>query len=97
MAMRHILEEQIERSEKNIAVYRDRLAKLPKGVLYPRKRGDKTYYYLKFRDETGKRVDQYVKADQVDAVRRQLSKRKELLCMIRGLQDDIKIAKKGLR
>ena len=97
MSMRHVLTEQIERSEKNIEVYRDRLAKLPKGVLYPRKRGDKTYYYLKYRDETGKRVDQYIKKDQVDLVKRQLEKRKELLGMIRGLQDDIKIARKGVR
>lgn len=97
MAMRQVLIDQIERSEKNIEVYMGRVVKLPKGVLYPRKRGDKVYYYLKFRDESGKRVDQYIRADQVDDIRRQLSKRKELLGMIRTLQEDIKIAKKGLR
>lgn len=97
MSMRYVLQDQIERSEKNIEKYRGRLAKLPKGTLYPRKKGDKVYYYLKFRDESGKRVDQYVKADQVDDIRRQLDKRKELLGMIRGLQEDIKIARKGLR
>lgn len=97
MAMRHVLTEQVERSEKNIEVYRDRLAKLPKGTLHQRKRGGKVYYYLKYRDESGKRVDQYIKADQVDDIRRQLSKRKELLGMIKGLQEDIKIAKKALK
>lgn len=49
MAIKHVLEDQIERNEKNIIVYKGRLAKLPKGVLYPRKRGDKVYYYLKYR------------------------------------------------
>jgi len=97
MAIKHVLEDQIERNEKNIIVYKGRLAKLPKGVLYPRKRGDKVYYYLKYRDEEGKRVDQYIKADQVDRVKKQLNRRKEFLDMIRGLQEDIKIAKKGLR
>lgn len=97
MSMRHVLQEQIDRDEKNIIVYKGRLAKLPKGVLYPRKRGDKVYYYLKYRDEEGKRVDQYIKADQVDSVKKQLNRRKEFLDMIRGLQEDIKIAKKGLR
>lgn len=97
MAMRHVLEEEIIRIEKNIEKYRERLAKLPKGVLYPRKRGDKVYYYLKYRDEEGKRVDKYVKEDQVDLIKRQLERRKELLNMIKGLQEDIKIARKGLR
>lgn len=97
MAMKHVLEDQIKRNEKNIVVYMGRLAKLPKGSLYPRKRGDKVYYYLKYRDETGKRVDQYIKKEQVAKVKKQLNRRKEFLDMIRGLQEDIKIAKKGLR
>ncbi|HAW58919.1 MAG TPA: hypothetical protein DCX03_07900 [Bacteroidales bacterium] len=97
MAIRHVLEDQIERSERNIAVYRGKLEKLPKGILYPRKRGDKIYYYLKYRDDSGKRVDQYIKADQVEVVKKQLSKRKEYIAMICGLQEDIKIARKGLR
>lgn len=97
MAIKYVLEDQIERNARNIAVYSGKLQELPKGVLYPRKRGDKIYYYLKYRDEAGKRVDKYIKADKVDYVKRQLDKRKEFLKMIRGLQEDIKIAKKGLR
>lgn len=97
MAMKHVLEEQIKRNEKNIVVYSGRVAKLPKGVLYPRKRGDKVYYYLKYRDESGKRVDQYIKKEQLEEIKKKLSKRKEFLSMIRNLQEDIKIAKKGLR
>src|SRR5665647_1623884 len=97
MSLRHVLEEQIERNERNIAVYEERLKDLPKGMLYERRRGDKVYYYLKYRDGEGKRVDEYVKGDQVDAVRRQVDKRKEYIKTIRGLQEDIKIARKGLR
>lgn len=95
--LRYVLEEQIERNERNIEVYRGRLKELPKGTLHQRKRGDKVYYYLKYRDESGKRVDLYIKEDQVEEIRRKLIKRKEYLMMIRGLQEDIKIARKGLR
>jgi len=95
--LRHVLEEQIERNEKNIAVYMSRVEKLPKGTIHQRKRGEKIYYYLKFRDDTGKRVDQYIKEDQVNEVRSQLDRRKEYLLMIKGLKEDIKIARKGLR
>ena len=94
--LRYVLEEQIERNEKNIAIYMSRLEKLPKGTIHQRKRSDKVYYYLKFRDDTGKRVDRYLKEAQVNEVRRQLGKRKEYLLMIKGLKEDIKIARKGL-
>lgn len=97
MAIRYVLEDQIERNARNIAVYMGKLKKLPKGSLHQRKRGDRVYYYIKYRDETGKRVDQYVKADLVEEIKKKLGKRKEYLDMIRGLQEDIKIAKKGLR
>lgn len=95
--LRHVLEEQIERNKKNISVYMSRVEKLPKGTIHQRKRGDKVYYYLKYRDDTGKRVDRYINEDQVNEVRRQLEKRKEYLLMIKGLEEDIKIARKGLR
>ena len=96
MALENILKEQIERNEKNIAFYKAKQSKLPRGSLHEKIINDRKYYYLKFRDDTGHRIDQYVKADEVENIKSQIQKRKEIEKIIRELKSDIKLAKKVL-
>ena len=96
MSLRIVLEELIERNKKNIEVYERKIKVLPKGSLHQKHRGNKTYYYLKYRDSNGKRIDKYVRKEAVPTVQQQLKKRKEYLDIVAQLKEDIKIARKGL-
>lgn len=73
---------------KNINAYRkDRFPK--------KKTGDKTYYYLKYRD--GKKVvSEYVSKSRIDEMRAQLEKRKHIEAMMKALLEELAIANKVL-
>jgi hypothetical protein len=75
----------------------DRINSMPKGSLHEKKRGRKVYYYLKYRDDEGKRIDQYVKFIDVEAIKEQLIKRNEYMKIVKSLKEDIEVAKRGLR
>lgn len=97
MSLHLVLREQIDRSNKSIAAYEKKLEKLPRGSIHEKHRGEKKYYYLKYRDSNGKRVDSYIKVSELPEVEKKLKKRKQYEAMIKSLQEDIKIARKGLR
>jgi len=97
MSLRQVLEEQIDRNEKNIKAYQKKVDKLPKGSLHEKKIGKNIYFYLKFRDENGKRVDLYVRREDVKQMRKNIEKRRQYLGIIKSLREDIQIAKKGLK
>lgn len=96
MALKNVLMEQLERKEKNKAFYDNKLSKLPKGTIHIKLINGNPYYYLKFRDQTGKRVDQYIKAENLAKVKDEILQRKQIEKMIRELDADIKLAKKAL-
>lgn len=96
MALKVVLKEQIERNEKNKAFYNKKLSTLPKGSIHVKIINGNPYHYLKFRDEGGKRVDQYVRADDLAKIKEEILKRKKIEQMIRDLDEDIKIAKKAI-
>jgi len=97
MALENVLNEQIDRNEKNIAFYKSKQNKLPKGSLHEKVIKGRKYYYLKFRDDTGKRIDQYVKGDDVENIKNKIQKRKEIEKIIEELKADIQLAKRVLR
>lgn len=96
MALENVLKEQIERNEKNIAFYKSKQSKLPRGSIHEKIINGRKYYYLKFRDDTGHRVDQYVKGDEVEGIKNQIQKSKEIEKIIKELRADIKLAKRVL-
>jgi len=96
MALRQVLEEQIRRNQKNIAMYREKVSLLPKGTIHVRKVNGKEYYYLKFRDSEGKRVDRYIKKIDLAIVKHELNTRKQIEKWIKEMEDDIKLAEKAL-
>ncbi len=66
MSLKDVLYEQIERNERNIKAYKRRIFKMSKGTLHKKQRGNKVYYYLKYRDGKGKRIDEYVNLKKID-------------------------------
>jgi len=96
MALRQVLEEQIRRNHKNIAMYQEKVSSLPKGTIHVRKVNGKEYYYLKFRDSEGKRVDRYIKKIDLAIVKHELNTRKQIEQWIKEMEDDIKLAEKAL-
>lgn len=84
-----------ERIEYMLTKYREEYDRLPKGSISEKKAGDKTYYYLKYRD--GKKVvSQYISKSQIDEIRAQIEKRKHIEAMIKSLQEELAIANKVL-
>ena len=68
---------------------------LPKGSISEKKVGNKTYFYLKYRD--GKRViSKYVSKVNIDEIRSQIEKRKHIEVMIKSLQNELSLAERIL-
>lgn len=64
----HTVKQEKQRVEYMLAKYQSELSALPKGVISEKKVGEKTYYYLKYRD--GKKViSQYVSKKEIENVR----------------------------
>lgn len=75
--------------------YQEALAGLPKGTLSEKPVNGNTYYYLKYRD--GKKViSQYIRKQDVDALRKQIEKRRHIETMIRSLQEEQELAARVL-
>ena len=84
-----------ERIEYMLAKYQAEYDCLPKGSLSEKKSGNKTYYYLKYRD--GKKVvSQYINKSGIDEIRVQIEKRKHIEAMMKSLLEELAIANKVL-
>jgi len=78
-------------------MYMKKLNELPKGSIHPKLINGNIYYYLKYRDENGKRVDKYIRKEDLEKVKKQLRQRENINSMIKELEEDIKIAEKALK
>ncbi len=79
-----------------IGEYRKVKDSLPKGTLSPKKIGNQTYYYLKYRD--GDRiVSDYVHKEDLENLTELIEHRKHTDVMIRSLKDELKKAKSLLK
>lgn len=89
-----ILQEQ-QRIEYMLERYQEEISKLPRGTISEKQTNGKTYYYLKYRD--GKKVvSQYIKKDEIEALRKQIERRRHMEKMIKSLQEELGIAKRAL-
>jgi len=96
MALEEVLKDQVERNRKNIVMYEKKMNSLPKGSIHLKNINGKKYYYLKYRNEKGKRVDQYIKENDLEMIQKQLKRRAAIKKMVKELKNDVKIAEKGL-
>ena len=94
MILTTVLQEK-RRIEYMLKKYREEYESLPKGKKKKKAVGDKTYYYLKYRD--GKKVvSKYVSKAEIDTLREQVEKRKHIEVMIKSLTEELNIANKVL-
>lgn len=84
-----------KRIEYMLAKYKEAYDRLPKGSLSEKTVGNRTYYYLKYRD--GKKViSRYISHSCVDELRMQIEKRKHIEAMMKSLREELAIAHKVL-
>ena len=94
MILTTVLQEK-RRIEFMLQRYREEYESLPKGTIFEKVVGDKTYYYLKYRD--GKKVvSKYVGKSDIDTLREQVEKRKHIEAMIKSLTEELNIANRVL-
>ena len=84
-----------ERIEYMLSKYTEELESLPKGTLTEKNVGNKTYFYLKYR-EGKKVVSKYILKENVDFYKESLQKRKHLESMIKMLNEELATANKIL-
>ncbi len=88
-----VMEEEQERLKEVSALYEARLTSLPRGGLRMRKRGDKIYVYLQYRDGVIVR-NRYIGVDgsaAVKALQKQLLERKTVQGFLRSAKTDLRI------
>ena len=91
----HTVKQEKQRIEYMLAKYQSELSILPKGAISEKKVGEKTYYYLKYRD--GKKViSQYVSKKEIENVRALIEERRHMEAMVKSLQAEKAIADKVL-
>ena len=91
----HTVRQEKQRIEYMLARYQNELGTLPKGTIWERMAGGKTYYYLKYRD--GKKVvSQYIGKKDLEHVRSLVEKRRHIEAMVKCLQEEKAIADKVL-
>ena len=85
-----------KRIEYMIRKYREIKSSLPKGTICPKKMGNQTYYYLKYRD--GDRiVSDYIHKEDLENLTELIEHRKHAELMIRTLKDELAVARKLLK
>lgn len=94
MILTTILQEK-RRIEYMLRKYREEYDSLPKGTISEKAVGDKTYYYLKYRDGQ-KVVSKYISKDDIDILKEQVKKRKHIEVMIKSLTEELRVADKVL-
>ncbi len=84
-----VLQEEQERSMRMKAAMEKELNALPKGYISKKNINEKTYYYLQKRDGA-KIVGTYIPPEEVDKVKDQVARRKQLEKSVRELNANIK-------
>lgn len=95
MIINSVIKNEALRNSQMIEQYEKLIEKLPKGSLILRKN---EYYYLKYRDETGKVCDEYLGKDssKVKDIREKLEQRKHYEKMLASLKREQKTIHKIL-
>ena len=91
----HTVTQEKQRIEYMLLKYQNELSSLQRGTISEKTVGEKTYYYLKYRD--GKKVvSQYVSKKEIENVRALVEKRRHIETMVKSLQEEKAIADKVL-
>lgn len=91
----HTVTQEKQRIEYMLLKYQNELSSLSRGTISEKTVGEKTYYYLKYRD--GKKVvSQYVSKKEIENVRALVEKRRHIEAMVKSLQEEKAIADKVL-
>ncbi len=85
-----------KRIEYMIKRYGELKAELPKGTISPKKIGNQTYYYLKYR-EGDRIISDYIHKDDLNELSDKIEHRKHIELMIKSLKDELSTARKLLR
>lgn len=96
--IKETLKEELDRSVRSRRAYELECAKLPRGSVTVRTRGNRAYCYLKYR-EGDRIVTEYVGAAEKveDELRRQVLRRKELESVVKRLKREELFIRKALR
>jgi len=94
--LRNVLMEEYERKVKNRNFYQKKLNALPKGSLVEKKRKEHSYFYLAYRED-GKVVTKYVKAAELNDLRKSIGKRNNIKSQCKSLSKQIDDLEKILK
>ena len=87
--IREMLEEELDRNSRAQEAYAAERDRLPRGSVAVKRRGDKAYCYLKYRDGSRIVTDYVGTAGKVEAdLRAAVARRKEVEAAIRQLRDE---------
>ena len=85
-----VVEEEKERNLERQKIYQKELESLPRGYLVVKKRNNKTYHYLQYRNGL-RTVTKYLKVDtNIEAIKKSIAKRKHYEDLIRRLKVEYK-------
>lgn len=91
----HTVMQEKQRIEYMLIKYQNELSTLPRGTISKKIVGEKTYFYLKYRD--GKKVvSKYISKMEIENVRTLVEKRRHIETMVKSLQEERAIADKVL-
>lgn len=91
-----VLEEELDRLDRQEAVYQAELQDLPKGYISKKNIRGKESYYLQYRDGA-KIKSQYVSSADLPALEEQIRRRKQLEASLRRVKEDRKKLRKVLK
>ena len=90
-----VLQEELDRLERQQAVYERDLQELPKGYISKKKISGKEYCYLQYRDGS-KVISQYIAAGDLPKVEFQVMRRQQLKASLQRVREDQKKLRKVL-
>jgi hypothetical protein len=90
-----VIKEEKERIERNEQIYMKELKQLPKGAVVEKRRGNKIYYYISYRDK-GKVKQEYLKLpmEKITELKKKIEKRRRLERSLRDLQKEKKLVQR---
>ena len=94
--LKQVLIEELDRTIRMTAIYKEELEKLPKGSIVIKKIKGRPYNYLQFRD--GDKVkSEYINESKVEKVKKYLERRKELKKSIKRADSNKKSLERALK
>ena len=96
--IKHVLEEELEDAIGSIDFYKEKINELPKGSLVKKKRKNKAYYYLAYREGKKVRFDYLGKLSDVEVedYEKKIQRRRKLQKHLKSVEQKIRYLRKAL-